>query len=167
MTMTMTLLTVLTGGGVELGGGWVEVQVVPRGWRRRRRWIDGVECGWKCEQGHKTLTTTRNTLQLTATHCRQGGGGQSSAGCGLKCERCNRLQHTATATHCNTLHCVAVFCSERSQLQHTAPHCIALQSAAASGAKRLQHTATHCIILPCTATHCNTLHYTMRGCRAQ
>jgi len=28
MTMTMTLLTVLTGGGVELGGVWAEVRAV-------------------------------------------------------------------------------------------------------------------------------------------
>ena len=73
-----------------------------------------------------------NTLQHTATHC-------------------DTLQHTATRTggiccrfaathqqHCNSLHYAAPYCTIRTILHRTAPHCITPQHTAT-----LQHTATH------------------------
>jgi len=62
------------------------------------------------------------------------------------------LQHTATATHCDTL-------------QHAVTHCNTLQlRLTATLCNTRQHTTTHYNTLQHTATHCNTLQHTATHC---
>ena len=68
-------------------------------------------------------------------------------------QKCNTLNITNSATHCNTLQHTAAHCNT---LQHTATHCSTLQHTT-THCNTPQHTATHCNTLQHTATHCNTL----------
>jgi len=73
----------------------------------------------------------------------------------LSCMNETNMQHTATATHCNTLQHRPATCLilPDTTLQHTTEHCNT--PATHCNTVKLQHTATHCNTL-----HCNALQLT-------
>jgi len=141
------------------------------------------------EAAHKHTVIHCNTLQRTATHCKnmhtpregEGRARENHAWGECVCARQRVSTHRAVPVCCSVLRCVAVCCGVLQRvvaccsvllccavccgvLQYDVQslawvECVCAGQHAATCCNTLQHTATHCNTPQHTATHRNTLQH--------